>query len=119
MTNNELNLYAIWGEGNVRINGVSYDSITQAISANAIPTDDTETIVDVFADFNDNFTISQHMNVIINLRNHTISNNNINAVITNEGQLTVLNGTITSASKNNGTINNNSTGNLTINNVQV
>ena len=119
LTNNELNLYAIWGEGNVRINGVSYDSITQAISANAIPTDDTETIVDVFADFNDNFTISQHMNVIINLRNHTISNNNINAVITNEGQLTVLNGTITSASKNNGTINNNSTGNLTINNVQV
>lgn len=119
LDDNTIDLYAKWGQKPVEVNGVFFDTITAAISANAIQADDTETVVNVLGNINDNVTIVEHMNVIIDLHGNTIKNADINAIITNKGLLYVKNGTIESSSKNNGTINNESSGNITLDSTRV
>ena len=85
------------------VNGVRYDTLQEAI--NAVPTDNTETVVKLLKDTSEVLTISAGKNIVFDLQSYTISNNGAFPVIENYGKLKISNGTITS-SANQGAINN-------------
>lgn len=92
------------------VDGESYESISLALDS---ITDSGKKTVKLLANTQENITISNDKNIVLDLQNHTMTNSGNNAVITNDGTLEVKNGTITS-SAGTGAVNNNSKGSLTI-----
>ena len=93
------------------VNGVRYDTLAEAI--NAVPKDNTETTVKLLKNTEENIKISKNKNIVLDMRNHTISVTT-GAIVENEGTLKIMNGTLTSSSTADSAINNKSTGKLTI-----
>ncbi len=90
----EIDLYAQWIKGIARIGNNYYTTLSDAIAD--VPTDGTETLVELLANTSDNFTISNQKNVILDLKGHILSNLISAPVIENNGTLKIPNGTIRS-----------------------
>ena len=93
------------------VDGDKYESIALALDS---ITDSGKKTVKLLADTQENITIANGKNIVLDLQNHTMTNNGNNAVISNDGTLEVKNGTINS-SAGTGAINNNAKGILNIN----
>ena len=108
----DVTYYAKWSnDGVVEMNGNYYLSVLDAI--NNLPVDGTPTTLRLVADVSDNITIPAGKNVIIDFGNHTFSNRSNDAIIENNGSLTIVSGNFVS----NGTtavINNNNGATLNI-----
>lgn len=105
----DVTLYANWVNQKARIGNNYYASLASAISA--VTTSD-ETTIELLANSSEKITIGNNRNIILDLKNNTLSNSGNNPVIANSGHLTIINGTITS-NANQGVINNTSTLNIT------
>ena len=103
-----VDLYAQWGQGVAVVNGVYYDSLQEAIDA--VPTNNTETLVRLLTDTNENLIVAKNKNIVFDLQNFTVKNlntsNNDDAVIANAGTIKITNGTLRTDSKKTGAINN-------------
>ena len=88
----------------IRIGNTFYSTIAAALAD--VPTDGSETTIQMLDDVVEHVTISAGMNVVIDLGSHTISNSNTTAIFTNDGTLKLTNGTILSTTTE-GAINNN------------
>ena len=107
-----ITLYAQWAYDVARIGSTYYSSLQAAVSA--VPTTDAQTVVELLVDVNDNLTVAQHQNIVFDLNNHTVTNANGQAVLTNNGTVVINDGVLRSSSTNNGAVNNNSTGTLIV-----
>ncbi len=121
ITNNTLNSYINFVfdlEPKVaRIGSNYYDTLSAAVST--VPTNDTETVIELLNNTAEVITIANHQNIVLNMNNNTISNNGNDNVIKNYGKLTINNGTIQSDAETNGAVNVESTGNLYLNSVTI
>lgn len=104
-----VTLYANWVNQKARIGNNYYTTLAAAISA---VTNSDETTIELLANSSEKITIGNSRNIILDLKNNTLSNSGNSPVIANNGNLTIINGTITS-SANQGAINNNATLNIT------
>ena len=99
---------ANWESFNVaEVSGVQYSTLQKAI--NAVPTNNTKTVVKLLRSTSENVLVKLNQNVEFNLQNFTLSNSGNDPLIDNSGTIEIYNGTYTS----NGTssvINNNATG---------
>ena len=103
--------FAHWSKIMVaEIDDIKYETIADAL---ATITTNTQTTVKILTDTDENITIDANRDIILDLQNHELSADSNNAVITNNGTLTILNGTI-SSNVETGTINNNSGATLKI-----
>lgn len=121
ITNTTLNSYINF-EFNLepkvaRIGSTYYDTLSAAI--NDVPTNDTETTIELLNNTAEVITIANHQNIVLNMNNNTISNNGNDNVIKNYGKLTLNNGTVQSDAETNGAINVESTGILYLNSVTI
>lgn len=92
--------------------GSSYfDSLQAAI--NSVPTNGTQTTVQLLKNTTEAITVSTGQNIILDLNGNTVSNDGSNAVITNDGTVRMISGNITSNAAV-GAINNNSGGTFII-----
>ena len=114
--------YAVDLEGNIEmldyathgtalIGNTSYNSLQEAIDD--IPTNNTVTKIKLLKNVSEVLTVTKNKKIIFDFQNHTLCNNGVNVVIANDGDITILNGTITSSTSQ-GAINNNSGAKLTI-----
>lgn len=94
-----------------RIGNTRYSTLSDAIQA--VPTTNTETTIVLLKNTSEILNIDRNQNVRFNLQTFTISNDGVNPVITNNGTLTITNGTITSDTTQ-GIINNERYGTLII-----
>ena len=85
---------------------------------NDVPTNNTVTRIKLLKNVSEVLTVAKNKKIIFDFQNFTVSNNGVNAVITNNGNITIQNGTITSSTSQ-GAINNNSGAKLTISGVSV
>ena len=93
------------------VNGENCTSIANAIKK---VTSSEKTTITLLMDRNENITIPEGKNIVLDLNGYTLGNNGASStVITNNGTLEITNGTVTSTASS-GMINNNSTGKLTI-----
>ena len=106
-----IDLYATWVDGVAEINGTIYNTLQEAI--NAVPNTNTETTIKLLRNINENVSIVANKNIILNLQNHTITNNTNTTVIKNYGTLKIRNGTVTS-NAGSAVIDNESTGKLVV-----
>ena len=119
ITENEIisdnvTFYAHWTEINAaEINGKTYKTLASAI--NDIPTDGTETVVKIINDTSENITVKKGQNIVFDLEGTTLQNVNNNAVITNNGTITITNGSVASTSTNTSAINNKAGSKLYVN----
>ena len=111
-----MTLYAVWIEGEARIGTKLYSTVKAAVDS--VKTSNLTTIEVLRDSTTKALKIDAGENVIIELNNHTLSNDGSVNIFQNSGTLTIQNGTLTS-NINQGIINNNSTGNLTIDNCQI
>ena len=89
-------LHARWEQNVVaEVNGTYYGTLQAAV--NAVPTTGVATTVTLLCDASEAIIIDAGKNIIFDLRNNTLSNNGANRVIRNSGQLTIMNGIITSS----------------------
>ena len=109
-------LYAQWVEIPANavavINGHYYETLQAAI--NAVPTDNTETLVELLKDTTENLIVAQNKNITFDLNNFTITNKNTNSVFKNSGTVRITNGTIKQTAQNESAFDNSSTGKLYI-----
>ncbi len=105
-----ITLYAQWESNVAEIDGVYYKTLQSAIDD--VSTNNTATTIKLLANTSENVTIANNKNIILNMQNHIISNQIDNAVITNNGTLTISNGKIKTSASKAGAINNNQTGHL-------
>ena len=106
----EVTLYAQWVDGVARIGSTYYPTLQSAIAA--VPTDNTETTVELLANVSENLTVAQNKNIKFDFKNHTISINS-GCILTNQGTVKISNGNLISDSTTDGAINNQSTGRMT------
>ncbi len=107
----EITFYAHW-EKNIsvaRIGDNIYDSLQEAVNASR---NNIETTIILLKDVSESITISSSKNIIFDFSGKTLSNSGNNAVITNNGNIKFIGGTITS-NADTATINQNA-GNLII-----
>ena len=96
-----VTLYAMWGNGIAELDGVLYNSIKAAI--NAVPANGVQKTINVLQNVsetqnkNQNEKIIQGQNIVINLQNHTITNDTTYPIFENYGTLKIINGTIQSS----------------------
>lgn len=90
-----------------KVGNIYYETLQQAI--NAVPTNGTETTVQLLKDVSEVITVNTGQNITLNLNSHTLSNNGVSPVITNTGTIRMSNGTITSSTTQ-GAVNNNTGG---------
>ena len=114
--NNGVTLYAQWNqipENKVAvINGHYYETLQAAI--NAVPTDNTETVVELLKNVSENLTIAPNKNITFNFHNYTVTNANTNSPFKNSGTVRIYNGTIKQTVQNESAFDNSSTGKLYI-----
>lgn len=118
----EVALYAQWTNGIAELDGTYYQTLEAAIEA--VPKDNTLKTINLLADTNARASIAKNQNIILNLNNHTVgyipkTTQKTESIITNDGTITIRNGTLISTSDKDGVINNNQTGNITIENASV
>lgn len=116
----DITLYAHWYPmyAVAQVNDKFYTTLQSAIDS---ASNNTETIVKVLIDINEEVIINKNKNILLDIQNNTISNissETTNAVITNNGTLKIINGTITSSGKA-AVINNNSKSNLVIDGINI
>ena len=103
---NTLNSYLNFdfgGSSNVaRVNGTEYETLQAAI--NSIVTSNQTTIT-LLKDTAENITVNSGKNIVLDLQNHTLSNDGTSPVIENTGTITMTNGTI-STNASQGAVNN-------------
>lgn len=107
-------LYAQWIEipENVvaMINGTYYETLQEAIEA--VPTDNTETVVELLKNTTENLTIANNKNITFDLNNYTITNASTLCVFNNNGTVRITNGTIIQTATKEAAFNNNAAGKL-------
>lgn len=108
----DVTLHAFWNDELIRcsVGGETHGSLQ--VCVDAAGAGDTITLLE---DLREQFTIAAGQEVILDLNGHTLRDSNVagQPVIANNGKLTVINGTITSAIQA-GVLNNNSTGEMHI-----
>ena len=77
----------------VKIGDTGYSNLTAALKK---VKNDTPTTITVLKNFEDNITIGEKQDVVLELDGHTISNKADKQLINNKGKLEIKNGTITS-----------------------
>lgn len=108
-----LTYYAHWTEVMyAEVGGVQYSTIQAAI--NSIPADNTETVITILEDTNESFTIKSGQNIVLDIQDNTMSTSTDAAVITNNGTISIINGTLTSKAPTNAVINNKSGGRIIV-----
>ena len=108
----DITLYAKWMQGVVaEINGTYYQTLQAAIAD--VPTTNTETTIKMLTNINENNTVAQGKNILLNIQGFTIGNDNGGVFLENFGTIKVMDGII-QTSGNSSTINNNSTGTVII-----
>ena len=107
-----VTLYAQWGSKVAKIGNTYYDTLQEAVDD--VPNTDVETIVILLQNTSETITVDEGQNIVFDFRNNTLSNKGNTAVITNDGTISISNGTILSSAASNGAINNNSKGTITI-----
>ena len=96
-------LYANWVDQKARIGNNYYTSLSAAVQA---VNNSDETTIELLANSSEKITINSGRNIILDLKNNTLSNSGNNPVIANNGHLTIISGNITSSTSQ-GAINNN------------
>lgn len=114
-TNGVITLYAQWMQSPAQINGVYYDTVQKAI---AKAPNGVETTIQITKDTNENITIKSGQNIIFDLNGKTLNSQKNDAVITNNGTLTITQGAVESTYAT-GTINNNQGGTLIIDGAKI
>ena len=108
--------YAHWIDESIymvaRIGNTEYQTIEAALDA--VP-DNTQTTVTIIKNLTTNITIGSKKNIILDLTGVTLNNDTHYSVITNNGTLTIINGTINSDSVDSAAVNNEKGGTLVIN----
>lgn len=105
-------VYSAPSDDVAEINGTYYKSL--ALALNSI-TDSTKTTIVLVKDRQENITIKNYHNIVLDLNEHTLYNSgDKSTVVTNNGKLEIKNGTITSDASS-GIINNNANAILVIN----
>lgn len=91
-------LYAHWTKTSdvAKIGNTLYDTLQEAI--NAAPSN-TNTTITLLKDISEIVTVGSSKKIILDLDDKTITNCSNNAIITNEGNLTILNGNIASSAE--------------------
>ena len=112
-----VNLYAKWVTGVAEIDGVYYNSLQSAIDA--VPTDGTLTTIKLLTNTAEDVVINNDKTIVFDFQNHTLTAIGATSAITNNGTITISNGTVTSNSTFAATINNNQNANLTIDGCRV
>ena len=95
-----------------QVNSTLYDTLQDAI--NAVPKNNTETVVKLFRDTSEVLTISKNQNIVFDLGTYTVSNNGNLATITNNGTIKIINGNVTSSAETVSAINNQAGAQLTV-----
>ncbi len=110
--NNDVTYFAHWTNNSVaEIDGQEFTSIQNAI--NSI-TDDTTTTIKLLKDTTEAFTVQAGKNIVFNFQNYTVNNDEGTLpVLTNNGNVWISNGTLTSDADR-AVIDNNPGGNLYI-----
>ena len=89
----DITLYAKWIQGYVaEINGTYYQTLQAAISD--VPTDDTETTIKILTNINENNTIDEGKNIVLDIQSFTLGNSNGEEFLVNYGTLKIMNGKI-------------------------
>lgn len=108
VTNSVLNSYINFNfalQNKVARVGTTYfDTLQEAIDS---VTTSAQTTVELLQDTSEAITISSSQNIILDLKNFTLSNDGNTNVIQNNGTLRISSGTISSDASTNGAINNN------------
>lgn len=107
-----VTLYAQWGIKKAKIGNTYYDTLQEAVDD--VPTTGVATTVVLLQNTSETITVDEGQNVVFDFRNNTLSNNGDTPVISNDGTVSISNGTISSSAALNGAINNNSKGTITI-----
>lgn len=89
-----------------------YETLQEAI--NTVPTNNTPTTIILLKDTSEIITIANNKTINFDFKNNTLSNDGNFPVISNNGTVSISNGTVTSNAATNGAINNESTGTITI-----
>lgn len=104
----DITYYAHWNaSATAEINGTTYSTLRAAI--NAVPANNTQTTIRLLRDASENVTVPAGKNILFDIGNYTLSSAANNAVITNNGTITITNGNIYQTYEF-AAINNNSTG---------
>lgn len=113
-----ITYYAHWISNYVaEIDNIKYETLQAAV--NDVPTNNTETTILLLADTLEAIDVAANKNIILDLQNHTLSNNGTKAIdgeqvaMRNRGTITITNGTV-SGDTNSATINNELGGRLII-----
>lgn len=111
-----INLQARWTEipGVAKINNTYYQTLQAAI--NAVSTNNTETGITLIKDVNECVTVQAKQNIILNLRGNKVQSANNTQIVTNNGTLTIINGTLDGGNITNAVINNNKSGKVIVGN---
>ena len=106
---NDMEIFAHWIHESelitAKIGNQGYKTLQLAI--NAVPSN-TDTTIKLVKNTIENVTVSSSKKIILDLQNYTITNKDGGAVIENNGNLSIINGTITTSSEKTSAINNNS-----------
>ena len=89
----DITYYAHWqASATAEINGTTYNTLKAAI--NAVPANNTQTTIRLLRDASENVTVPANKNILFDIGNYTLSSATNNAVITNDGTITITNGNI-------------------------
>lgn len=107
-----ITLYAQWQSGVARIGNTMYQTLQAAIDA--VPTDDTQTTVELLADVSENLTVDAGKNIKFVLSDHTISVD-YDPVFELFGKVEINDGTVLTSGSNTAAINVNTGAVLNVN----
>lgn len=89
----DITLYAKWMQGVVaEINGTYYQTLQAAIAD--VPTDNTETTIKILTNINENNTIAEGKNIVLDIQSFTIGNSDGGEFLSIYGTLKIMNGKI-------------------------
>ncbi len=104
---NDIEFFAQWTPASevyvASMNGNNYSTLQAAITAAPA---NTQTTIKLLRNTIENVTVTYNKNIILNLQTHSITNSNNNAVITNNGTLKMISGTINTNSTSTAAVNN-------------
>ena len=116
--NKDITYYVHWKNiYSASIGETQYNTLQEAV--NQVPTDGTETTINIIQDTTEKVEIKEGQNIVFNLQNYMISNNGNNNVIENRGTITFRSGSIDSIDAKASTINNYSTGTVIVDGVDI
>ena len=117
INSNNTTYYAQWKKTMyAKIGDQEYETVAKAIDA--VPTDGTETKIQITRDTTENFTIKKGQNIVLDIGDNTLNAKSNTAVITNNGRIKITSGTV-SSTYTTGSINNNSGATLIIDGARI